>query len=437
MALHAASTAAVEELDSAVDALLHFRTDVGERAERAVAEDPLLPIGNAMRVYLAVLSTDPQYLPAAATRFDEFRAQAATLELTDGERRHVAAAGRLIDGDLIAAGALLAEAVAEQPRDTLALAVGHQLDFLTGDAVALRDRIGGALPAWTADDPHYANLLAMYAFGLEECGHWERAEQTGLRAMQLDAADIWSIHAVGHAHEMRANHDAGIVLLDRRRPDWDATNLLRVHVWWHYCLFLLEAGRFADALDVYDVQLAPTAESTVTEVGNAASMLWRMHLAGHDTGGRWGRLAEAWPPKMAIPFNAFNDMHAVISYVGAGQDSVAADLIADRRRYVEQAPSTATNVAMTAHVGLPICEALLAFGRGQYGEAVDLLWPIRRRTHEFGGSHAQRDVVQQTLVEAAIRGGRTVQARVLVGERISVRPDSPYNQLKLSQLAYI
>jgi hypothetical protein len=77
---------------------------------------------------------------------------------------------------------------------------------------------------------------------------------------------------------------------------------------------------------------------------------------------------------------------------------------------------------------------LLAFGRGRYEEAVDLLWPIRRHVHEFGGSHAQRDVMQRTLVEAAIRAGRTAQARTLVGERISVRPDSPYNQLKMRQL---
>jgi tetratricopeptide (TPR) repeat protein len=432
ISVHAATAAAVEELDGAVDSLLHFRLDVGERSERAITEDPLQPTANAMRVYLAVLSTDPQYVPAVATKFAEFRRRVG--DLTDGERRHVEAAAKLLDGDLHTAGALLADLVAEQPRDALALAVGHQIDYLTGNATSLRDRIGGALPAWSTADPHYANLLGMYAFGLEECGHWELAEQTGLRSMELDAADVWSIHAVGHTHEMRASYDDGIAMLDRRRANWDQGNLLRVHIWWHYCLFLLEAGRYREALDLYDERLAPTDESTITEAVNAASLMWRLHLLGENVGDRWAKLAATWPPRMTIPFNAFNDMHAVMSYVGAGEDNLAADLVADRRRYAAEA-GPATNIATTARVGLPICEALLAFGRGRYEEAVDLLWPIRRYVHEFGGSHAQRDVMQRTLVEAAIRAGRTAQARTLVGERISVRPDSPYNQLKMRQLA--
>jgi len=431
ISVHAATAAAVEELDGAVDSLLHFRLDVGERSERVVTEDPLQPTANAMRVYLAVLSTDPQYVPPIAAKFAEFRQHVG--DLTVGERLHVEAAARLLDGDLHAAGALLADLVAEQPRDALALAVGHQIDFLTGNATSLRDRIGGALPAWSTADPHYANLLGMYAFGLEECGHWELAEQTGLRSMELDAADVWSVHAVGHTHEMRATYNDGIAMLDRRRPDWDQGNLLRVHIWWHYCLFLLEAGRYREALDLYDERLAPTEESTITEAVNAASLMWRLHLLGEAVGDRWAKLAATWPPRMTVPFNAFNDMHAVMSYVGAGEDNLAADLVADRRRYVAEA-GPETNVATTARVGLPICEALLAFGRGRYAEAVELLWPIRRYVHEFGGSHAQRDVMQRTLVEAAIRAGCTAQARTLVGERISVRPDSPYNQLKMRQL---
>jgi hypothetical protein len=66
---------------------------------------------------------------------------------------------------------------------------------------------------------------------------------------------------------------------------------------------------------------------------------------------------------------------------------------------------------------------------------VDLLHPIRHRVNEFGGSHAQRDAVQRTLLEAALRDGRRDVARVLVSERISVRPCSPYNWLKQAALA--
>ncbi|SDM55200.1 tetratricopeptide repeat protein, partial [Allokutzneria albata] len=432
--LTAATAAAVEELDRAVDSLLHFRSDVGDLAERVVAEDPTLPLGNALRVYLAVLSTDPQFVPVVADQFAKFRSVVDTTALTPGEQVHVEAASRLLDGDLADAGRLLAHRSAAEPRDAIALAFGHQIDFLTGNAVSLRDRVGAALPSWSESDPHYANLLGMYAFGLEECGHWEKAEQVGRHAMALDSTDVWSIHAVGHSHEMRAQFSAGIALFDQRRADWDTGNLLRGHIWWHYCLFLLEAGQRDQALAIYDEVLAPDGSETLRDVVNGASLLWRMYLDGTHDAPRWHALAQTWPSRMTIPFSAFNDMHAVMCYVGAGEDKAAEQLIADRRRYVSEAPGHVTNAAMTADVGLPVCEALLAFGRQRYAEAVDLLWPLRRRVHEFGGSHAQRDVVQRTLVEAAFRAGRKDQARLLVGERISLRPDSPYNQLKLSQI---
>ena len=90
---------------------------------------------------------------------------------------------------------------------------------------------------------------------------------------------------------------------------------------------------------------------------------------------------------------------------------------------------------MTARVGLPVCKALVAFGRGDHRQVVDLLYPIRHRVNEFGGSHAQRDAVQKTLLESALRGGRHDLARVLISERINVRPGSPFNWLKRGTLA--
>jgi hypothetical protein len=85
-----------------------------------------------------------------------------------------------------------------------------------------------------------------------------------------------------------------------------------------------------------------------------------------------------------------------------------------------------TGRAMTASVGLPVCRSLAQFGAGQYAHAVAELLPIRTRIHEFGGSHAQRDAVERTLLEAAIRAGQTDLAGALVSERLSVRECSTY-----------
>ncbi|GAA3070218.1 tetratricopeptide repeat protein 38 family protein [Streptosporangium carneum] len=433
LTLSSASDAAVRRYDRAVHELLRFRAEVDGEARAALAEDPDFPMGNVLAAYLGLLTTEPADAREARERFAAFRSRVSGRALPPRERAHLRAVRALLDGDFLTCGTLLGQITEEHPRDALALAVGHQIDFFTGDARALRDRVGGALSAWHEDDRHYGLLLGMYAFGLEEAGHYDRSEEVGLRAVELDPEDVWGIHAVAHTYEMQGRFGDGVRYLDDRLDDWSAGTFLNVHTWWHYCLFALEAGATGKVLGVYDAVLA--GGETAMEILDAAALLWRLLLEDSDQTERWKALADAWAPKMEEPFYAFNDMHAVMSYVGADRIAEAERLIASRERYVADGRGGGvTNVAMTARVGLPVCRALVAFGRRDYHGVVDLLYPIRHRINEFGGSHAQRDVVQKTLVEAAIRSGRR-EARVLVSERINVRPCSPFNWLKQSALA--
>lgn len=430
LAVGATTQAALTHYDRAIDELLHFRAECDTSASAALAEDPGFAMGQVLAAYLGLLTTEPDDARAARERFALFRTAAP--DLLPRERAHVEAVQRLLDGDFLACGALLGRIAEEYPRDALALLVGHQLDFFTGDARALRDRIGGALSAWHEDDRHYGHLLGMYAFGLEEAGHYDRSEQVGLRAVELNPRDVWGIHAVVHTYEMQGRFRDGLTYLDDRLPDWSAGTFFNVHTWWHYSLYALEAGDDARAIDVYDSVLA--GGSTAMELLDAAALLWRLYLEGDVRDTRWTALADAWEPKMDVPFYAFNDMHAVMSYVGAGRLGDAEKLIASREAYLDHEHTT-TNHLMTARVGLPVCQALVAYGRQDHDRVVDLLYPIRHRINEFGGSHAQRDAVQKTLLESALRSGRPELARVLVSERINVRPCSPYNWLKQSALA--
>ena len=87
------------------------------------------------------------------------------------------------------------------------------------------------------------------------------------------------------------------------------------------------------------------------------------------------------------------------------------------------------NAAFTRDVGHPVTLAIQAFGDGNYRETVRLLRPIRAIAHRFGGSHAQRDVIDLTLIEAALRAGDTALSRALAAERFDTRPASPLSQL--------
>lgn len=422
---------AVRLYEQALDSLLFFRGDVAAEAAAVLDVSPRSAMGHVLGAYLGLLGTEEKDAAEAAAAFDAYRRTVPVADLDPRERMHVEAASRWLDGDMRHAGRVLAELAMAYPRDALALAVGHQLDFFTGDAALLRDRIGGALSSWDADDPHYGLLQGMYAFGLEEAGHYTLAERVGLEAVERNARDVWGIHAVVHAYEMQGRYEDGIRYLDARTDDWSSGNYLNVHNWWHYALYVMETGRVEKVLAVYDAAVHHEGSAgAAMELLDAASLLWRLHLADEDTGGRWPALADAWARRCDGAYYAFNDVHAVMAYVGADRTADAERLIRDREAWLRDAAAGGaggSNVPMTAEIGLPVCRALVAYGQRRYADAVALLLPLRRRLHTFGGSHAQRDALQKTLVESALRAGHHDLARTLLSERVHLRPRCPYD----------
>jgi hypothetical protein len=92
-----------------------------------------------------------------------------------------------------------------------------------------------------------------------------------------------------------------------------------------------------------------------------------------------------------------------------------------------RAGGAGTNAMMTRDVGLPFARGIKAFGEERSAAAVEQLMPLRPIANRFGGSHAQRDVIHLTLIEAAIRDGQLRLARALAAERTAVKPSSPFN----------
>jgi hypothetical protein len=78
-------------------------------------------------------------------------------------------------------------------------------------------------------------------------------------------------------------------------------------------------------------------------------------------------------------------------------------------------------------VGLPLAQAIVALTEDRPAKAASLLLPIRSRSNVIGGSHAQRDLIQLTCIEAALRAGQGRLARALASERTEAKPASPFN----------
>jgi hypothetical protein len=224
--------------------------------------------------------------------------------------------------------------------------------------------------------------------------------------------------------EMQGRAADGAAFLAAGADAWAPNSLLAFHLWWHKALFHLDTGDAAAALKLFDEKISAAGFGQALELLDRSALLWRLALLGHDVGGRWNGLAEKWATRIDDAYYAFNDVNAMMAFVGAG-DSQA------QRRQIETvkraAAGSGANALMSREIGVPACEGFAAFGRGDYTQAIEWLLPLRAKANRFGGSHAQRDMFSWTLTEAAIRLGDRALADAFVAERLSWKPLSPVN----------
>jgi hypothetical protein len=343
---------------------------------------------------------------------------AQQLPSNDRERRHLEAIRLLIEGRWRVAGLVLEDLAIDYPLDGLALHAGHQIDFFTGDSRMLRDRIARALPFWNADIPGYHALLGMHAFGLEETGDYARAEREGKLSVELEPRDGWGQHAVAHVMEMQNRRRDGIAWMRRNREAWLQDSFFAVHNWWHLALFHLGIGEIDEVLALFDGPIRGKTSNLALEMIDASALLWRLHLLGVDVTDRFQALAHNWTPLATAGNYAFNDMHAMMAFVGGNRSKEAEAVLEAQRSSIDGAGD---NAAFTREVGQPATLAIKAFGDGNYSETVRLLRPVRNYAHRFGGSHAQRDLIDLTIIEAATRAGQDRLAEALQIERAQVK----------------
>jgi tetratricopeptide (TPR) repeat protein len=335
------------------------------------------------------------------------RAQTPQRRANARERMHLAAIDAALAGDYTQARTVLGMLLGEFPRDTLALAVVHSFDYLTGDIEQLDRRVAAAQAAWSAELPGYHAVLAMRAFGLSECGEPARATAIAEHALALNPLDARAHHVMAHVHDAQRNAEAGIRWLRATADGWSGDTFAATHCWWHLALFHLDAGDTATALRLYDERIGGKRPTAVPDLIDGAALLWRLMLRGAHALDRWQALAALWEPHLEDRFCAFNDLHAMIAFVGATRWDLADRLV---RALAEPWPRTPDYDAMNRLVGLPACRALLAFGRGDDAAAIGLLGTLPAVAHRIGGSHAQRDVMHLTLLAAVERVRRAPYA---------------------------
>lgn len=421
------SAAARAAVDVALWRMVSFYDTPLADLDAAIAADPGWALPHTMKAgYLASL-TEASLLPEAATHLGAARTLTSA-QTPARERTHLEATQLVLEGRWSAACCSWDTLLIDHPCDALALQWAQLWDFYRGDAAALRARPARALPAWDEHDPLFPHVLALWAFGLEENHCLGQAEEVGRRALALDARAPWAVHCVAHVMEMQGRFDDGAAWLRQHQGAWAEGNGFAGHLWWHTALFRLEGLDVAGTLRVIDGHLSADQLQIGLQRIDAASALWRLYLLGADVAARCAALHAGWPLQGADAAGhyAFNDIHALLPMLGSGDLHTAERWLARcAERAMAAADARRDNHAVAREVGLPLARGLVAFARGEPDDSADLLYAARAQAQRLGGSHAQRDLIDQTLFAACARGSRKALGRALLNERALAKPATP------------
>ena len=430
------STTARAAIDVALWRMMSFYDTPIADLDAAIAADPGWALPHMMKAGFLASLTEASLLPEARDHLAAARVLSSA-QSPAREQAHLEAIQLLLDGRWAGACRAWDLLLIDYPRDALALQWAQLWDFYRGDTLALRARPARALPEWDEHDPLYPHVLALWAFGLEENHCHEQAEEAGRRALALDARAPWAVHSVAHVMEMQGRFDDGAAWLRQHQDSWAEGNGFASHLWWHTALFRLEGLDIAGTLRVVDGHLAAEHLQIGLERIDAASALWRLHLLGADVAERGAALRAGWPldAEGTAGHYAFNDVHALLPML-LSDDLAGAEhwLARCAERAMTADDARRDNHSVAREVGLPLSRGLLTFARGHADEAADLLYAVRAQAQRFGGSHAQRDLIDQTLIAACARGSRKALGRALLNERVLAKAVTPLTQHWLDAL---
>jgi tetratricopeptide (TPR) repeat protein len=404
--------------DAFTTAYLAHAKDVPQRLSAFLAAEPANPRGPAARAILLTTLARAELAEPARIAAEEAAALLAAGQFSLADVAFVEAARHAAFGLWREAIGALELANRLDPSDTLSVKMVHGLRFMLGDAPGMLHSIEASLARLPRDHAHRGFLMGCRAFALEETGRYAEAERTGLRAIELRPDDAWGLHAVSHVHEMTGRIEHGIALIESHEEVVRASNNFGGHLFWHLALFRLERGEIGEAIALYDREIRREKTDDFRDIANAASLLMRIELMGHAVGDRWEELADKAEARIDDRSLLFADMHYALALMGAGRIGKARRLAHSMSTL---APRPLAQEPAWQAAGSAIGRGLEAFIVGDMSNAFSALSSLKRPAQSIGGSHAQRDILEQITIEAGLRAGADGAVRQRLGDRLAAR----------------
>ena len=386
---------------------------------RALEADPGFALAHAALGRARFLMAD-----VAGARQSAARARELAAGATPREQSHVDALCLAIEGKPVEALAATRAHLAQHPRDAMVASPATGVFGLIGFS-GRQGREPEQVAFLEALKPHLADdwwFQAVYAFALEEVGRLDEALGLIERSMAENPRNAHGAHIKAHVLYEQGEDRAALDYLNSWLPAYPREGLMHCHISWHVALFALMLGDGARAWQVYETQVHPGGAwgPALNVATDAPAFLWRAELAGHPRRAPLWREAHDYAqksfPKAGI---AFVDVHRALASVAVGDSDALAGIVTE----LEQ--RAASGRAPSGDVVPRLATGLAAYGRGDWTASIAALEPALAETVRIGGSRAQRDLIENTLLAAYLKDGRAADARKLVAAHADRRPSVP------------
>jgi len=275
-------------------------------ADDAVAHDSFCPMARVLAADYAFCRGDAMVAKAHLAELTATKRSAAEA-WTWRERQYVEAWKQWVEGgDPAGCYAVLLGVVRRHPSDLFAVKRGQIMGLILGEGAKILEIVqAAAAGSDVAAPPRF--LHGMWAFGLEQQGLYEEAEEKAREGLALPgqlADDAWLDHGLAHALYFQGDDrlDEALEFLQERSVRWGAADLhpfLYTHNWWHMSLLHCERRDAKAALEIFDTRLWADANMEMRSDPqvqlNALNLLWRLATRGESqaVGGRWTAVLSA------------------------------------------------------------------------------------------------------------------------------------------------
>ena len=310
------------------------------------------------------------------------------------------------------------------PRDLTSVKLNNYFSFNRGDSPSML-RVGKLV---AAENQHNAHYHGMMAFAYEQCHLLDKAEKSARRSLELNNDEPWAQHAIAHVMLTQGRIPEGAKFMKQSSRSWvDLNSFMFTHNWWHTALFDLSLGDYQAVFDAYDGKIWGIEKDYSQDQIGAVAMLARMEIAGLDVGNRWEDVAKhlrARAQDVVQPFLTIQYLYGLARAELSEADQLMA-AVEDKAAHAEAFERHAWQ-----NVALPACKGVLALARGDAKGAISNLEMALPRMAAIGGSHAQRDLFEQLLLDAHMKSGNWGIAQQMMEMRRTFDPDGvPLNNM--------